>query len=161
MLDYGLVQKKESFWELTEYGLNCLDYFKELSNSNSNSNRIQIGYIHTTDRKHLGNTSIRKKPKQITIQPFLRNSSRDETQMKIVEVLATHLNETGGPYFWTNDVYDMADRLQVNPDSLASALCRLDEDQIVYVWPGGSRWPKKVGLKKSFIEMLREAKTSR
>lgn len=100
------------------------------------------------------NTSKPTIHKQISIEPFLDSSSLDDSERVVVEVLAKHYNRTGSKFFWVSDYYEAAERFHLNPAILSEVLRKLDEENIVYVWPR-TRYPKKIGLKKEFVKKLK------
>ena len=157
MRKYGLTMKKGHLWNLTSLGRDFLTYLKQFD---KHKNRIytiihkskKINKRYTKDKQKMNKSSASRKPKQVSIQPWLRKASLDETETVVVEVLMEHYNRTGGPFLWFpyRSYYELAERLKVNPDLLPKALRKLTEDQIIYVWRH-----RKIGLKKAFIEKLR------
>ncbi|RLE68662.1 MAG: hypothetical protein DRJ43_05190 [Thermoprotei archaeon] len=51
-------------------------------------------------------------------------------------------------------MYELAERIGVSPSLLNSALKRLKEDNIIYVWRSRALGCWKIGLKKDFIKQL-------
>jgi len=154
MQNYGLVQKKGSFYELTVLGADFLDYY--ISHINHIIKvRKKVERNKKESRKKVESCQP-KIVKQLSIHLWLRNSHRshDDAEKEVVEVLLTHYNRTGSKFILVKDMYELAERIGVSPSFLDPALKRLKEDNIIYVWRLRALGCWKIGLKKDFIKQL-------
>jgi hypothetical protein len=152
MQKYNLVEKKGSYWKLTDQGNSFLFYLQSLDDNNiiiqQKENRKK------TFGKQKEDTFSPKRPKQVSIEPWLQNSCLDDVEKVVVEVLVDHCNQTGSKFVFSDGIYDLATKFRVNPSDLPQALRRLVEDNIIYVWhPKGGNYVK-IGIKKAFLEAL-------
>ena len=166
--NYGLIEKVEDFWILTEEGADFLEYYECFV---KNKNRIRKNYerIMKVNRKNYercnrkkedllcAETSykaFRRKTRQIQIEPFLRNSNLDDIEKAVVEVLIEHYNKTGSKFIMVKDQYELAEKLQLNPSELPNALKNLRQDGIIYVFRDKTFNQWKIGIKKDFLKLL-------
>jgi len=157
MRRYGLVEKNDSFWNLTVLGR---DFSSYLEREGKYNNIIQKKEERKKkDNRKKEESSQRKFLKQVSIQSWLQDSSPDETERVVVEVLLDHYNKTKGKFIYASSIYDLAERFGVNPSLLPDAMRKLHEDQVIYQWPLHPRPGEhfKVGLKKDFIRKLEES----
>ena len=166
--NYGLVEKKGFFWELTPFGRFLLSYFKEFEKTKEDlKNKIcniiyksqQKDNRRITDRQQIDNTSSPKKVKQLSIRLWLQNSHRsiDDAEAKVVEVLLDHYNKTGSKFIFVSppDMYAVAERFNITPIQAEYALRNLYQDRIVYHRYDRQHNAIKLGLYKAFIEKLK------
>jgi len=169
--NYGLIEKVEDFWILTEKGADFLEYY-ECFVKNKNRIRKNTERILKVNRKNTercnrkkedslcAETSFkafRRKTRQIQIEPFLRNCNLDDLEKAVVEVLIEHYNKTGSKFIMVKDQYELAERLNANPSDLPNALKNLRQDGIIYIFKDKTFNCWKIGLKKAFLEALRHA----
>jgi len=142
---YGLALKNADFWFLTEEGV---AFLKELNRNNRTITREQHNNNRTiTDEKP-------KKLEQVPISLFLHESSLDQVERAVVEVLLKHYNETGSKFFYCKTVYDIAERFHINPGQVNDTLMRLKQDHIVYSIKDPHHDAFKIGLYKGYLELL-------
>ena len=153
MRNYGLVEKQGVLWNLSVLGRDFLTYLNIVY-------RYRYRYRKKKERKKKERrkkkeTSPPKKLKQISISLFLRDSSLDDTEKVVVEVLVDHYNKTGSKFILLKNEYELAEKLAKHPQSIIEALKNLRQDNIIYLmrdrdFPGYH----KIGLKKAFVESL-------
>jgi len=153
MRNYELVEKYGCCWRLSENGASFLSYLRSLSDDNiiiqQKENRKK------TFGKQKENTSDPKRLKQVSFDLWLQNSSLDDAEKEVVEVLVDHYDRTGGKFLFADGLYGLAQRLNQNPSDLPQALRKLVEDNIIYVWkPRAATGYLKIGLKRAFIQTL-------
>ena len=154
MRNYGLVEKQGVLWNLSVLGRDFLSYLNIVYN-----NIIEYGQKKNrrkTEREQKKDTSHPKRHKQISISLFLRDSSLDDTEKEVVEVLVDHYNKTGSKFILIRNEYELAKKLTNNPQNIIEALKNLRQDNIIYLmrahdFPGYH----KLGLKKAFVESLK------
>ena len=165
---YGLIERVEDFWILTEEGADFLEYY-ECFVKNKNRIRKNTERILKVNRKNTercnrkkedllcAETSFkacRRKTRQIQIEPFLRNCNLDDLEKAVVEVLIEHYNKTGSKFIMVKDQYELAERLNCNPSDLPNALKNLRQDGIIYIFKDKTFNCWKIGLKKQFLEAI-------
>jgi len=164
MRSYGLTEKRGDLWILTEYGVNFLSYIDRLDkNNNKGKRRAKVSKRRAKEEQKKSKSSEQKQFKQIPIHLWLQNSSLDDVERVVVEVLADHYNRTGSKFIHVRDKYELAERCKVNPSALGEALRNLLDDNIIYVFHhhrGPFTGLTKIGLKKAFIQMLRATNNS-
>jgi len=167
--NYGLVEKIDGFWILTEEGSDFIEYledvdrrFKKRRKMEERKKKERRNLEERCNRKKedllCAETSIkacRRKTRQIQIEPFLRNSNLDDLEKAVVEVLIDHYNRTGSKFIMVKDQYELAERLNCNPSELPNALKNLRQDGIIYVFKDKTFNCWKIGLKKAFLEAIR------
>ena len=154
MRNYGLVKKQGVLWNLSILGRDFLSYLNIVYN-----NIIEYGKKKERKKKESGKkmeTSPPKRHEQISISLFLRDSSLDDAEKEVVEVLVDHYNETGSKFILIKNEYELANKLSKNPQDILQALANLRQDNIIYLmrahnFPGYH----KLGLKKAFVESLK------
>ena len=166
--NYGLVEKVEDFWILTEEGADFIEYLEDVD---KRFNIIRKKYERNKkeirkkkERKNIkkedllcAETSIkacRRKTRQIQIEPFLRNCNLDDLEKAVVEVLIEHYNKTGSKFIMVKDQYELAERLNCNPSDLPNALKNLRQDGVIYIFKDKTFNCWKIGLKKQFLEVI-------
>ena len=167
---YGLIERVEDFWILTEKGADFIEYYEcfvknknRIRKINERLMKVNRKINERCNRKKkdslCAETSIkacRRKTRQIQIEPFLRNSNLDDLEKAVVEVLIEHYNRTGSKFIMVKDQYELAERLNCNPSELPNALKNLRQDGIIYVFKDKTFGYWKIGLKKAFLELLKE-----
>lgn len=157
MRNYGLAEKEGSYWKLTPLGISFLSYLNNIKYKNMIKRKNKEG-IKKNQRKNKESYSS-KTVKQVFLYPWLRRSSLDGTEKEVVEVLVNHYNRTGSKFILVRDIYELAERCEVNPSLLEPALKRLKEDNIIYIYKRKGEAYAKVGLKKAFIETLQKLRS--
>jgi len=168
MRNYGLVEKRGFFWELTPFGRFLLNYFKEFEKTKENlKNRIytivyksrKINERIKKESRKIDESCVTKKSKQLSIRLWLQNSHRsiDDAEAKVVEVLLDHYNKTGSKFIFVSppDMYAVAERFNITPIQAEYALRNLYQDRIVYHRYDRQHNAIKLGLYKAFIEKLK------
>jgi len=155
MRSYGLAEKRGDLWSLTELGVN---FIERLDRKNKSKTKQKKSKRRAKVEQKKSKTSEVKQFKQIPIHLWIQNSSLDDVEKEVVEVLADHYNRTGSKFIHVRDKYELAERCKVNPSALGEALRNLLDDNIIYVFHhrrGPFTGLTKIGLKKAFIQMLR------
>jgi len=147
---YGLTEKNSPFWNLTDLGISFISHLETLYDNIIKSRKIDERKKKESRKK--AESYNPKRLKQVPIQLWLQNSSLDDTEKAVVEVLMDHYNKTGSKFLFASGFYELAERLKQNPSLLPQALRKLIEDNIIYVWNLKSGGYMKVGLKKDFIQ---------
>jgi predicted transcriptional regulator len=150
---YGLAVKNDAFWFLTPKGAEFVKYLDFVNNK-------MIEYRKKKERKKKDNrkkveTNQPKTTKQIPISLWLQNSGLDSVEKEVVEVLMKHYNETGSKFILIKDQFELAERLNANPSEILGALKNLRQDNIIYLYRSDIQGYWKIGLKSSFIEILK------
>lgn len=162
MQEYGLVMKNDSFWNLTTKGQDFTTYMKReeefLVNRKQTNKQIQhLNNKTKTKTKHLDNTVVQKVEFQSRFDLWLQNSSLNDIEKEVVDQLVSHYKKTKQKFILVASRYELAERLNVNPETLQDALRQLYQDRIAYcVRFQGTYW--KIGLYVSFLESLEKAK---
>jgi len=107
---------------------------------------------------------FKNKPKQLSIQLFIKNSHRSlsDIEVEVVDILLDHYNKTGSKWIYAHaGLLGLAEHLRVDYDSLGRALLNLRQDGIIYTWPKlYERQTFKLGLKSAFLKKLEAAAKS-
>jgi len=150
MRNYGLVDKKDAFWELTDLGR---DFTTHLTNVNNN-----IKDVSKKEERSIKEISKKEpqKLKQVRFDLWLSNCNLSETEKEVVEVLTRHYGETGSKFILVKNQFELAEKLGKNPDVLLEALKRLVQDNIIYLFRSQLEGHWKIGLKKAFVEALQK-----
>jgi len=152
MRNYGLVKKRGPYWKLTDMGLSFLSYFMSLDTYHIHTKK-ELRKKKERSKKEL--RKLREKTlKQISINPWLRNSSLDDVEKEVAEVLVEHYNRTSSKFILVKDFYELAERLKKNPHNVLEALKNLRQDNIIYLYHSKLQGFWKIGLKKAFVQML-------
>jgi len=162
--NYGLIDRNEDFWFLTDLGDSFISYFISYLKSRKNNERIMKECRKNNERKNSKKEERRNKttftsleiPKsrQINLSLWMKETNRDEIEKEVVEVLIDHYNKTGSKFIMVKDQYEFAEKLQVNPSDLPKALKNLRQDGIIYVFKDRTFNAWKIGIKKNFLELL-------
>ena len=150
---YGIAVKKEEFWFLTDFGMYLTDLLIGLRPYRYRY-RYKYNTTTTTTQQH-NNTSQPKKPRQVSIEAWLRDSQFGDAERTVVEVLVEHYNRTGSKFFYCPTVYDIAERFHVNPGLVNQTLMSLKQDHLVYSIKDPRHDAYKIGLYKDFVELLK------
>ena len=150
---YGLALKNGDFWFLTDSGVEFVKYLDVVYNN-------IIDYRKKIERKSKENkkkveSNQPKNTKQIPISLWLQNSSLDNLEKEVVEVLLSHYNETGSKFILVKDQFELAEKLKANPNEILEGLKNLRQDNIIYLYRSDIQGYWKIGLKSSFIEILK------
>ena len=157
MQNYGLVMKNGSFWNLTVLGNEFtayLDTEDSLTQTNKQTNKpIQhLEYRKKTDRKHLEDTILRKVEFQSRFDLWLHENPLSDVEKVVVDTLIEHYQKTQSKFILVDTKYELAERLNQNPEDLIQALRNLYQDRVAYLFRHGLGW--KVGLYQAFVEGL-------
>lgn len=150
MRKYGLVEKNDAFWFLTDLGVYFTEYLKDFYNI-LNSKIKEYGKNMERIWKESGKL-VQKKTKQIPLSAWLASSSLDEIEKRVVEDIVEHYNRTGSAFKYFTDVYEAAEYYKCTPNEIANALKRLKQDKVVYSWRDKTFNAWKIGLYRAFIE---------
>jgi len=153
MRNYGLIMKNDAFWNLTLLGSDFISYLERVSKYSIVVRKIQER--KKKEERKLNESSQPKKLKQVSIQAFLRTSTLDDIEKRVVEELVDHFNKTGSKFLYFNDYYKAAEFFKAAPDQMAEAMRHLKQDKIAYPWRDRSLNAWKIGLYKDFIEKLK------
>jgi hypothetical protein len=149
---YGVAEKNEEFWFLTDFGEYLTDL---LIGQYTDRYRYRYKYnTRTTQQQHNNNTTPKKKPVQVSIQAWLRDSSPGDAERGVVDLLVYHFNKTGSKFVLVKDHYAMSELLKINVNDVPDVLTNLRQENIIYLMrdPTSGMW--KLGLKKAFLELL-------
>lgn len=164
MQNYGLVMKNDAFWNLTTLGedftvyLEREDEFTHFTHSLTQTNKqtnntIQhLEYRKNTDRKHLEDTILRKVEFQSRFDLWLHENPLSDVEKVVVDSLIEHYQKTRSKFILVDTKYELAERLNQNPEDLIQALRNLYQDRVAYLFRHGLGW--KVGLYQAFVEGL-------
>jgi len=152
MRNYSLVEKSGSYWRLSEEGTAFLSYLEGLSNSNIIIRQKQDR--NKTFPRQKQDTCDPKRLKQVSFDLWLRNSSLDDKEKEVVEVLVDHYNRTGGKFLYFQDIYELSGKFEVRPDQVNLMLMHLKQDHVVYSIRDRHHNAIKLGLYKDFIGAL-------
>jgi len=158
---YGLVEKNDGLWNLSEIGVNFLSYLSIVYN-NIIEYRKRVERKKTEGRKKVDSsfTNVKEKSmKQIPISLWLQQTDREQVEKEVVEVLVDHFNKTGSKFLFFKDIYAISERFKTSPDQINQALMNLKQDHIVYNYRDRSHDAWKIGLYKDFVEALRRQAT--
>ena len=147
---YKLADKIDSFWYLTPQGAEFVKYLK-IVNRNILECRQKVDRKKTESRQKV-DTSEPKKLKQVSISLWLQNSDPSQIEKEVVEVLVDHYNKTGSKFILFRDMYDLAEKIRGSPEATFTAIRRLRQDNIVYLYRSEIQGYWKLGLKKEFVE---------
>jgi len=152
MRNYGLVEKNGSFWKLTDLGLSFLTHLESLEHIS-----ILIRKKKERNKKEIRKKEERKerkKERQLSLCLYLKDFSLSDVEEVVVEYLMAHYNKTGSKFIFIRDLYQLAEKLEVNPDVLMEAITNLKQDHICWLYRDRTynRW--KLGLYKAFVEAL-------
>jgi hypothetical protein len=151
---YGVVDKDEGMWFLTDFGLYLTSLLCNNNNNNNNKSNTRV-----TQQQHNSNTSQLKKPRQVSIEAWLCDSNPAAAERGVVDILVSHFNKTGSKFVLVKDHYAMSELLSINVGDVPDVLANLRQENIIYLMrdPTSGQW--KLGLKKAFLELL-ERETS-
>ncbi|MEM4406204.1 MAG: hypothetical protein QXS68_04085 [Candidatus Methanomethylicaceae archaeon] len=167
-----MVEKSEiSTYNLTEEGFSYYNLFKDRFYSYFFDNdkitiRQRLDNDKITIRQRLDNDKItirqrldnddHQKQHQLHITSWLKSNHLTDCERVVVEVLVEHFNRTGSPYFYITSPEDLYQHgVNFTPEVVASAIKKLREDGIVYLYKDKSMGSFKLGLKKQFIESMK------
>jgi len=154
MQKYGLVLKTGSFWNLTVLGESFVNYLHheieiEIEIRNLNERK-------TKEEQNLNETILRKVEFQSHFDLWLMKNPLSDVEKVVVDTLIEHYQKTGRKFILVETKYELAERLNQNPDDLQQAIRHLYQDGIAYLFKHGLGW--KVGLYQAFVEGLEKAK---
>jgi len=152
MRKYGLVERNSPFWKLTSEGVSFLSYLESLINININIRKIYER--KKKDIRKIYETYDPKKLKQVSLQSWLRNSSLQDSERAVVEVLVNHYNQTGSKFFYCRGDYEISEKFQIPITQINEVFMHLKQDHIVYIFHDKQHGALKIGLYKDFLASL-------
>lgn len=150
---YGLTREQDYFWFLTDQGASFTKYFDKpnIYNESINESRKKL----ETKSKETRNENKRVF-KQASLSVFFSNCSLEAVERRVVEVLVAHFNETESKFIYCHDQYEMSEKFDCRPDQVIPVMQHLKQDHIAYVFHDRGYNAFKVGLYKSFVELLQK-----
>ena len=169
---YGLIERIEDFWILTQKGEDFIEYYERFIKNKNRirkfNERLRKDNRKIKERKNIKKQeTIRKETRafphlregrQVDLSLWMKESNWDEIEKKVVEVLIDHYNRTGSKFIYSRDIFEFADKLQVNPQELSNAIMNLRQDGIIYIIRDKTFNTWKIGIKKDFLESLKNMK---
>jgi len=158
MMEYGLIMKNDSFWNLTAKGTDFTTYMKSedefLEGNKQTTKQTQhLEYRKKTERKQLEYSILQRVEFQSRFDLWLQNSGLSDVEKGVVDYLVSHYNKTKQKFILVGSRYELAEQLNANPETVLDALAKLYQDRVAYcVRFRGNYW--KVGLYKAFVESL-------
>ena len=151
----GYVTKNGQFWKITEEGISFINK-KNKVYKNHNIHMDTKENKRKINRNKTENNLSLIKPKQISLSLYLKKFSLSDVEKVVVEYLVDHYNKTGSKFIYIQDIYELAEKLDVNPAMLQEAITNLKQDRIVWLYRDRvyRRW--KLGLYKAFVEILKK-----
>lgn len=150
MQKYGLVLKTGSFWNLTVLGESFVNYLhREVEIE------IEIRNLYERKKKeerNLDETVLQRVEFQSRFDLWLKENPLSDVEKVVVDALVAHYQKTRSKFILVDTKYELAERLNQNPESLIEALRHLYQDRIAYLFRHGLGW--KVGLYRAFVEGL-------
>jgi len=153
---YGLADKNESFWNLTNLGAWFVEYIKR--NLNINDINIKLKSEQKKNRRRTLKEQKENTNRQIHITLWFTNTDLSDVEKEVVEMLMEHYNRTRSKFILIKDVYELAEKVKATPEAVQKALKNLRQDNIIYLHRSEIHGYWKLGLKKEFVEtQLKEA----
>jgi len=151
----GYVTKNGQFWKITEEGISFINK-KNKVYKNHNIHMDTKEERRNRERIEREKKLSLVKPKQISLSLYLKKFSLSDVEKVVVEYLVDHYNKTGSKFIYIRDIYELAEKLDVNPAMLQPAITNLKQDRIVWLYRDRvyRRW--KLGLYKAFVETLKK-----
>jgi len=161
MRNYGLAEKKDSYWKITPLGVYFLNHMDEISKCRRRAKQKHNRNITETKQK-LNRNKTFEKPKrtiQTSFEVWLKNYHRslEDAERVVVEVLLDHYRKTGSKFIYCSppDIYTIAEKFGIRPDQVNQVLMNLKEDKIVYSMKDRLHGAVKIGLYLDFVKKLR------
>lgn len=160
MTGYDLTMKTGSFWNLTANGESfCIylkredEFLREYKERKKESKHLHNTTTTTTTQPH--NSILRKIEIQAQFALWLRENPLSDVEKGVVDYLVSHYNRTRQKFIIVSSHYELAQQLNLNPESIKEAMKKLYQDHVAYCvrWQG-SYW--KVGLYVAFLEGLQK-----
>jgi len=149
MLNYGLVHVDDYVWHITDVGSSLLSLTHR---ERKEKEERKKGERKKKERSiRFGVSSLVHG--QIRLDAWLSSSSLSDCEKEVVEVLVSHLNETGTPFLYLCNQEQLGNRYE--PRILQAALRHLRQEGIIYLIRDPTFQSWKLGLKKAFIQKLR------
>ena len=150
MQKYGLVLKAGSFWNLTVLGESFVNYLHH-------EVEVEIEIRNLNERKkkeerNIDETVLQRVEFQSRFDLWLKENPLSDVEKVVVDALIEHYQKTRSKFILVDTKYELAERLNQNPESLVEALRHLYQDRIAYLFRHGLGW--KVGLYRAFVEGL-------
>ncbi len=163
MTTYDLTMKTGSFWNLTATGESFCVYLKREDEflRDVKERKKESKHLHnttTTTTTHSPHTILKKVQIQAQFALWLHENPLSDVEKGVVDYLVSHYNRTRQKFIIVGTHYELAQRLNVNPEAIKEAMKKLYQDRVAYCvrWQG-SEW--KIGLYKAFVEGLEKAGT--
>ena len=150
MRTYGVIEKITSFWRLTDLGIDFVCYFDRVR-----STSVVVRNLEERKKKEERNseeTLLREVEFQSRFDLWLQENPLSDVEKVVVDALIEHYQKTGSKFILVDTKYELAERLNQNPESLIEALRHLYQDHVAYLFRHGLGW--KVGLYRAFVEGL-------
>jgi len=145
---YGLVDISDSFWNLTDLGAWFVEYIKR--------NRTIYDMILKSEQKENRRRTLKEQKenrnRQINITLWSKSTDLSGAEKEVVEMLLEHYNKTGSKFILFRDMYDLAEKVKGSPEATFTAIRRLRQDNILYLYRSEIQGYWKLGLKKEFVE---------
>lgn len=152
---YGLAREQDYIWYLTDKGYSFIVPLIKNFNKNENITKSR-NELETKSKETRNELETKSKPvfKQASLGVYLSNYSLEVIERGVVEVLVAHFNETQSKFIYCQDQYEMAEKFKCRPDQIIPVMQHLKQDHIAYVYHDRGYNSFKVGLYKSFVELL-------
>jgi len=150
MRNYGLVMKNASFWNLTVLGQDFVCYLER-----ERSTVVEVRNLNERKKKEERNLNVsllRRVEFQSRFDLWLRENPLSDVEKVVVDYLIEHYQRTRSKFILVDTKYELAERLNQNPESLVEALRHLYKDHVAYLFRHGLGW--KVGLYRAFVDGL-------
>jgi len=151
--NYGLIEKNEDLWSLSDKGTFLLSLSKDYTNKQTNK-QIKSERRVKEERKK-SESCLYKKPLQVSLSAWGLKDSLSDCEKEVVELLIKHFNETNSKYIFFEDPYTLSEKTGFNVETLQNALQKLRQDNIIYLIKDRTQNCWKIGLKKAFVELLK------
>jgi hypothetical protein len=150
MQNYGLVMKNASFWNLTVLGQDFVCYLER-----ERSTVVEARNLNERKKKEERNLNVsllKRVEFQSRFDLWLKENPLSDVEKVVVDYLIVHYHRTGSKFILVDTKYELAERLNQNPEDLVQALRKLFQDRVAYLFKHGLGW--KVGLYQAFVECL-------
>jgi len=167
MRNYGLVEKKDSLWKITDLGVYFLNHMDEVTKQHR-KRKQKLNSFKTEVKQKLNSFKTFEKPKrtiQTSFEVWLKNYHRslEDAERVVVEVLLDHYRKTGSKFIYCSppNIYTIADKFGIRPDQVNKVLMNLKEDKIVYSMKDRLHGAVKIGLYLDFVKKLKYIQDAR
>jgi len=153
MQKYGLVMKNASFWNLTVLGQDFVCYLER-----EKSTVVEVRKLNERKKKEERNLNVsllQRVEFQSRFDLWLQQNPLSDVEKVVVDALIEHYQKTRSKFILVDTKYELAERLNQNPEDLILALRHLYQDRVAYLFRHGLGW--KVGLYQAFVESLEKS----